>query len=119
MTAPNAVTWAANIGGAKTRITVELDAMGNPMGVSTAGLGLPGSALDGLWRAFVKCWDVNVKSGRVPLSALQTFLGRMDEMAGDTGDGVAPQAGGPADYFAKSCLGRFEADLVRAAGEST
>jgi hypothetical protein len=111
MNTRNAITWPANIGGAKTRLTVELDDAGNPVGISTAGLGLPGSALDGLWRAFIKCWDVNVKSGRVPLEALRTFLGRMDEMAGPTGDPLAPHAGGPADYFAKGVL-------VRAAGEA-
>jgi hypothetical protein len=118
----NAITWAANIGGAKTRITVELDEAGNPVGVSTAGLGLPGSGLDDLWRCFVRAWDLNLKKGRVPLEALKTFLGRMDEMAGPTGDPLAEHAGGPADYFARSCLVRVGpsdlADLVRAAGEA-
>jgi hypothetical protein len=116
----NAITWAANVGGAKTRLTVELNEAGAPIGVSTAGLGLPGSALDDLWRCFVRAWDINLKKGRVPLEALKTFLGRMDEMAGETNDPLAPEAGGPADYFAKSCLVRVGppelADLVRAAG---
>jgi hypothetical protein len=57
---------------------------------------------------------------RVPLSALTTFLGRMDEMAGPTGDPLVPAAGGHADYFAKSLLARLGppelAEIARAAG---
>jgi hypothetical protein len=122
--APNAITWPVNIGGAKARITVELDAAGRPCGISTAGLGLPGSALDGLWRCFVKTWDVNLRSGRVPLATLATFLGRSDEMAGPTGDELVVEAGGPADAFAKTVLVRTGHEelvapaLVRAAGEA-
>lgn len=102
----NAVTWAADVGGAKLRLVLELDDDGRVVGVSTPGYGLPGSGLDALWRCFVKTWDINLRSGRVPLVALQTFMGRQDEMAGPTGDPLVPHAGGHADYFARSVMAR-------------
>lgn len=112
MSDANAITWSAVIGGTRLRLTIELDESGAVAGVNTAGYGLPGSGLDALWRCFVKTWDLNLKSRRVPLSALRTFLGRCDETAGETGDPLVPEAGGPADYFARAVL-------VRAAGETT
>ncbi len=132
----NAITWTGTIGKAKARLTVEVDEHGNPVDISTAGYGNAGSGLDALWRCLVKAWDINLKPGRVvtahdehgepvmalvsesrvPLDALQTFFGRMDETAGPTGDPVVPSAGGHADYLARSLLARIEAARREAAG---
>lgn len=114
----NAKTWSATVGGHPVRLTVELDAEGKPVDLSTAGCGLPGSALDGIWRCFVKTWDLNLKSGKVPVEELLTFIGRRDEGSGKTGDQLVDECGGLADYFARSYLVRIgRADLLL--GEET